>query len=206
MDNIKATQELIALDLKPLSELPSDAGVASLQRILTIWSLTQSDYDYRQGMHEVASFLWTLRARESLPTPVDPQKETLDIHSLLAPEEVEADTFFLFSGIMQRLASQYFIERAGSPSLIKAILYRVDRILESHLFGLELEWSPILLYAFMADLAVVGIVSCISTRYVRSTYSVSCGNKYPPLGCHDTTRPFPIAAALCIYSLDSDAP
>jgi len=164
MIDLQATQELIALDLKRLSELPSDTDMSALQRILTIWSLTQSDRGYRQGMHEVAWFLWSIRVRESLVKQMEPLNDTVNINELLAPEEVEADTFFLFSGIMQRLASQYFIERAGSPTLIKAILYRVDRILGCHLFELQLEWPPILLYVFLSDLAVVGIVSCIFTR------------------------------------------
>lgn len=176
IEEIKATQDLIALDLRRLSEPVPDGHVAALQRLLTIWSLTKSDLGYRQGMHEIAFFLWSIRERESQPHRVEPPKETntdwVDFHTLLDPSEVEADTYFLFSSIMQRLASQFFVERAGSPTLIKAILYRVDRILGCHLFDLQLEWSPILLYVGKAHLAAAGIVLFIFMRWAQYTNPV----------------------------------
>lgn len=159
---MQATQELIALDLQRLAEPLPDEDLTALQRILTVWSLTHSDLGYRQGMHEVASFLWSLRKRESLPIRQASREEEapgcLNIYEALSPEEVEPDTFFLFSSLMQRLTSHYFIDRAGSPALIKAILYRVDRMLGCHLFELQLEWPPILLCVILSHLAAAGIV------------------------------------------------
>lgn len=142
----------------------------SLSRILTVWSYANTDIGYRQGMHEIVSRLWSIRSRESLPCTTSVLRaHVLDaaaLHTLLDAEAVEADTFFLFSHLMQRIAPYYLTERSNSPALIKAVLHRVDPLLGQHLASLQLDWPPILLYvSISAHQTDVGIDCYLCMRY-----------------------------------------
>ena len=132
---------VIDLDIQRLSVTLTKEDQQCVARILRVWSFTHVHIGYFQGMHELAALLWRIRASESVPVPMDSV-----LHVLLSPGGVEPDTYFLFSALIQRLAPMYdHTQRAGSPTLIKAILHRVDPSLNSHLQSLQLEWTPILL-------------------------------------------------------------
>lgn len=138
MDDLHA---LIDLDIQRLGVPLSEEDQQCLTRILRVWSFTHVGLGYFQGMHELAALLWRIRASESVPAP-----ENSVLHVLLSPGDVEPDTYFLFSALVQRLAPLYDrTQKAGSPTLIKAILHRVDPPLYGHLQSLQLEWTPILL-------------------------------------------------------------
>ena len=132
---------VIDLDIQRLSVTLTKEDQQCVARILRVWSFTHVHLGYFQGMHELAALLWRIRASESVPVPMDSV-----LHVLLSPGDIEPDTYFLFSALIQRLAPMYdHTQRAGSPTLIKAILHRVDPSLNSHLQSLQLEWTPILL-------------------------------------------------------------
>ncbi|WFC99322.1 hypothetical protein MYAM1_002066 [Malassezia yamatoensis] len=163
-------QDQIQLDVDRLVELNETDGKA-LKRLLFVWSCINMEIGYRQGMHEIARFLWQLRESEHRPTSIhepakttmeprspedrclDLEKDTLfmqsfsqdEIGQLLSAEEVEADTFYLASSLFQRLAPYYTATRAASPALLRAILHRVDCKFSQHLLDLQFDWQPILL-------------------------------------------------------------
>ncbi|WFD43413.1 hypothetical protein MPSI1_002074 [Malassezia psittaci] len=156
-------QDQIQLDVDRLVDL-NETDREALKRLLFVWSCINMETGYRQGMHEIARFLWVLRKSDNLATSTNEQhpheidsqdleKDTLfmqsfsrdEIRQLLSTEEVEADTFYLASSLFQRLAPFYTATRATSPALLRAILHRVDCKFSQHLLDLQIDWQPILL-------------------------------------------------------------
>mgnify|MGYP002743791067 CR=1 FL=1 len=138
MEDLRA---LIDLDVQRLGVPLNEEDQQCLARILRVWSFTHVNLGYFQGMHELGALLWRIRDSESASVP-----ENSVLRVLLSPSDVEPDTYFLFSALIQRLTPLYDrTQRAGSPTLIKAILHRVDPPLYGHLQSLQLEWAPILL-------------------------------------------------------------
>lgn len=160
----RQNQEQIELDVQRLEM--DDAPRRALAQLLYVWACVHADLGYRQGMHELAAFLWKVRADDAqraqrdarsagtyppavaearagnqLPTSLSQD----DVQLLLAPDEVEADTFFLVSSLLHRLRPYFGAERTGTPALLKALLHRVDPALAQHLATLQLDWQPILL-------------------------------------------------------------
>ena len=150
--DIQELYSLIDLDLARSSEKLSEIEKKSVAQVLRVWAHMHPEPGYRQGMHELAARLWKLRSSESclIALATDTQEPNLStqsiFHVLLMPEEVESDTYFLFSALANRLIPLYYqSERAGSPALIKAILHRADSDLGAHLQAIQLDWVPILL-------------------------------------------------------------
>lgn len=157
--------EQIELDVQRLEDDEEPARPALVQ-LLYIWSCVNPDLGYRQGMHEIASFVWQIRQQDgqealralAVAGTYPPKEEeswlrqrfpqTLSNESLallFAEDDIEADTFYLTSSILHRLRPYFSAERSGSPALLKAILHRVDPQLAQHLLALQMEWQPILM-------------------------------------------------------------
>ncbi|PKI83880.1 hypothetical protein MVES1_002372 [Malassezia vespertilionis] len=149
----------ITLDVQRM-QLGTDMQEA-LTRILFVWSCMHKDLGYKQGMHEIAEWLWRLRARESIMdntahgvqdkgTSAEACESAASLSAaqfatLLSQDAVEDDTYFLVSSVLERLLPQFNAERAGSPALLKALLHRVDPLLAKHLAEIHVDWQPVLL-------------------------------------------------------------
>lgn len=147
-NELKDLHSLVNLDIDRLSEPLEQSEQRCLARILHVWAYTHPDPGYRQGMHEIAARLWKVRAMDaSVVHNISKSSQKLSLlRVVLTTQDTEADTYFLFSALIQRLLPLYVsTDRAGSPALIKAILHRADPSLGAHLQSLQLEWTPIIL-------------------------------------------------------------
>lgn len=155
----------IELDVQRLDETAEPVRRALVQ-LLYVWSCVNADIGYRQGMHEIAAFLWQVRtadgqevhqaleAGDSYPPTLSRERvragfpEVLlfdGVVRLFDASEVEADTFYLTSSILHRLEPYFSAGRSASPAMLKAILHRVDPVLAQHLAAEQLDWQPILM-------------------------------------------------------------
>lgn len=111
-----ATRAQIDMDLARLHVQVDAAACAAVRRILLVWARV-SALGYQQGMHELAAMAWRVCADE-------------------------ADAFALFSALMRRMADWF---GAAAPSLLRALVHRVDPALAAHLAAERMEWPPLVL-------------------------------------------------------------
>ncbi|WFC94632.1 hypothetical protein MBRA1_001265 [Malassezia brasiliensis] len=155
----------IELDVQRLDETDEPVRRALVQ-LLYVWSCVNADIGYRQGMHEIAAFLWQVRttdghevhqaleAGDTYPPALSRERvragfpEVLlfdGVTRLFDVSEVEADTFYLTSSILYRLQPYFTAGRSASPAMLKAILHRVDPVMAQHFAAEQLDWQPILM-------------------------------------------------------------
>ena len=155
----------IELDVQRLDETAEPVRRALVQ-LLYVWSCVNAEIGYRQGMHEIAAFVWrtrtangqevhqALEAGDTYPPTQSyervragfPEVLLFDgVIRLFDANEVEADTFYLTSSILHRLQPYFSAGRSASPAMLKAILHRVDPALAQHLSAEQLDWQPILM-------------------------------------------------------------
>lgn len=110
-----------------------------MAQVLYVWACLH-ELGYRQGMHELAAWLWDVRATDAARGTAD----TPGLALLLRADAVEADTFFLVSSVLGPLQPFFRGDRLGTPAFLKALLHRVDAPLARHLASLPVEWAPVL--------------------------------------------------------------
>lgn len=104
---------------------------SSLARLLFVWSQAHPDVQYRQGMHDIASVIWSVRHSESNQS---------GLSALLGGASCEHDTYTVFCALMEHWGSLYLAEPLSRHVLeIRQGISQVDPALAAHLADLGIE-------------------------------------------------------------------